>query len=79
MWKNAVNEVIDIIYRTNYKFVCIKGDEGFFSSKAYAGLHSFTASKLKLAVKFFQQNTFVYFSNILFRQVKGIPMVGNCI
>ena len=48
MWKNAVNEVIDIIYRTNYKFVCIKGDEGFFSSKAYAGLHSYTTSKFKL-------------------------------
>ena len=76
--ENAINKIIDTVYNDKYKYICIKKDVSFFSTKAYAGFHSITASKLKLAVKFVLNNTYVSFSNIIFKQVQGIPMGGNC-
>ena len=76
--ENAINKIIDMVFNEKYKYICIRKDESFFSTKAYAGFQSITANKLKLAVKYVLCNTFVSFSNIVFKQVKGIPMGGNC-
>ena len=76
--ENAIDKIIDIVYNDRYKYICTKGDKSFFSTKAYAGFHNVTASKLKLAVKFILNNTYVTFSNKIFKQVQGIPMGGNC-
>ena len=67
--ENAIDKIIDIVYNDKYKFICIKRDVSFFSTKAYAGFHSITASELKLTVNFVFDNTYVSFSNIIFKQV----------
>ena len=56
----------------------VRFDRAFFSENKYSSFHCFDKQKFEDAVNFILFNTFVRFYEIMFQQVKGIPMGGNC-
>ena len=74
-----LNALFDLIFNeNNRKFLCIRTDKTFFSYKKYNSFRCFDVHQFKEAVKFVVSEVFVLFGGIVFHQVKGIPMGGNC-
>jgi len=70
--------IMDLVFNSsNRKFICIGYDKSFCSMKKYSGYHCFDKQKLKEAIHFLLSQTYVTFGNLVFRQIKGIPMGGN--
>ena len=76
--ENSLNSLIDLIFSSKNKYICIGYDKSFISAKKYNGYFTFDKNTLKDAVTFIINNTFIKFGEFLLRQVKGIPMGGNC-
>ena len=77
--ENLLFELIDLLYSNTNKYICISkyNDNCFFSKKEYNGYQCFSSEKLKEAIGFLLQNTYVSFGDIILKQNKGIPMGGN--
>ena len=52
--------------------------EHCFLKNKYSSFHYFEKQKFKDTVNFIELYTFVSFCGIMFQQVQGIPMGGNC-
>ena len=72
-------EVFDLLYNNTNKYICVSryNDKYFFSKKEYSGYVCFSIQKLKTAISFVLNNTYIYFGGFILRQTKGIPMGGN--
>ena len=74
-----LNDLFDMVFNSsNRKFLCIRFDKSFFSSKPYDSYQCFDVNRFKKAVHFIVSEVFVSFGGLLFKQIKGIPMGGNC-
>ena len=60
------------------KFLCVRYDKCFFSGKTYQSYSCFDLQMFKDAVRFVVNEVYVSFGGFLFKQIKGIPMGGNC-
>ena len=76
--ENALFGLIDLLFSSHNKYICIGFQKSFFSKKKYRGYYSFDNQSLKHALKFIINNTFIAFGGYILNQVKGIPMGGNC-
>ena len=73
-----INSLFDLVFNSsNRKYLCIRTDKSFFSSRTYNSYHCFDLSLFKDAVKFIVSEVFVSFGGLVFRQTRGIPMGGN--
>ena len=72
-------EMIDLLFNNTNKYICISKfmNRCFFAKKEYNGYQCFSSEKLKIAITFVLQNTYVSFGGIILRQTRGIPMGGN--
>ena len=77
--ESLLSELIDLLFSSYNKFICVSlyNNNCFFSKKEYNGYICFSSDKLKEAINFLLQNTFVSFGDQILRQTKGIPMGGN--
>ena len=74
-----ISNLLDIIFNdTNRKYLCIGFDKSFLAKNKYSGYCAFSKDQFLKAIKFVIQEVFVSFSGKVFRQVRGIPMGGNC-
>ena len=74
-----VEALLDLIFNSsNRKYLCVRFDKSFFSSKCYKSFLCFDLLQFKDAVRFIVNEVFVSFGGHVFRQIKGIPMGGNC-
>ena len=72
-------DLFDIVFNaSSRKFLCVGYNKSFFSSRTYKGYHCFDIDLFKAAVQFVISEVYVVFGGMTFRQVKGIPMGGNC-
>ena len=76
--ENSIFGLIDLLYSSHNKFICIGYQKSFFSKKKYKGYFCLDAPTLKEAITFIINNTFISFGHFILKQVKGIPMGGNC-
>ncbi len=70
--------IIDLLFSSANKFICIGYEKSFFSKKKYRGYHCFDIVTFKKAICYIVNNTFVSFGGFVFQQIKGIPMGGSC-
>ena len=70
----------DIFNAYTRKFLCVPYNKGsgFFSHKPYNSFYTFNKSLIKEAVNFVLFQTFTIFAGQCFKQIKGVPMGGNC-
>ena len=74
-----VEALLDLVFNsTNRKYLCIRFDKSFFSSKRYESFNCFDLLQFKESVRFIVNEVFVSFGGFIFKQIKGIPMGGNC-
>ncbi len=76
--ENSLFGLIDLLFSSHNKFICIGYQKSFFSKKKYKGYFCLDAPTLKEAITFIINNTFISFGHFILKQVKGIPMGGNC-
>ena len=71
--------LLDLVFNTSSrKFLCIRYDRCFFSSKQYTSYACFDLHLFKEAIRFVISEVFVSFGGLVFKQIRGIPMGGNC-
>ena len=71
--------LLELVFNsTSRKFLCVGFNKTFFAGKTYKGYHCFSLEMLKSAIKFVISEVFVVFGGLAFKQVRGIPMGGNC-
>ena len=71
--------LLELVFNnTNRRFLCIKYDKAFFSARKYNSYKCFDLDTFKLAIRYVINEVFVCFGGLVFRQIKGIPMGGNC-
>ena len=76
--RDSLFKVIDKVFNSFNKFLCVRFDGAFFSKNKYSSFYCFDQHKFKDAVNFTLFDTFVAFYGIMFQQIKGIPMGGKC-
>ena len=76
--ENSLYGLIDLLYSSHNKFICVGYQKSFFSKKKYKGYFCFDAHAMKEAINFIINNTYISFGQFILKQVKGIPMGGNC-
>ena len=59
--ENFLSSLIDLIFSSKNKYICIGYDKSFISAKKYNGYYTFDRGTLKDAVKFIINNTFIKF------------------
>ena len=63
---------------SNYILVNATRKKAFwYNGKEYVGYKRYTIDKLLDALKFILYNSFIKFADMIFKQIKGIPMGGN--
>ena len=60
------------------RYMCVRFDTAFFASKAYSSHTCFDLELFSEAVSFIINEVYVSFGGLVFKQIKGIPMGGNC-
>ena len=71
--------LLDLIFNTTKRrYLCIGWNKSFFSQKTYNGYRCFDVSQFKEAIHFVLSEVYITFGDTVFKQVKGIPMGGNC-
>ena len=71
--------LFDMVFNsTSRKYLCVGYYRTFFANKKYNNYKCFDLELFKSAVKFVISEVFVVFGGLTFKQVKGIPMGGNC-
>ena len=71
--------LFDIVFNsTSRKYLCIGWNKSFFAKKVYNGYNCFDIVMFKEAIQFVVSEVFVTFSGKVFKQVRGLPMGGNC-
>ena len=74
-----ISDLLDLIFNdSNRKYLCVGFEKSFLSGVRYQGYSVFTKDKFKEAIKFIISEVFVTFGGLVFQQVRGIPMGGNC-
>ena len=74
-----ISDLLDLVFNdSNRKYLCIGYEKCFLASKKYQGYSVFTKDNFKDAIKFIIHEVYVTFGGLVFRQIKGIPMGGNC-
>ena len=65
-----INGVIDLIFSDRNKYICVHkfdSNKYYFSKKEYNGYYTFNKTKLKEAVKFIINNTYIVFFRYSFK------------
>ena len=71
--------LFDIVFNPTFrKYLCIGWNKSFFAKKVYDGYNCFDIVKFKEAIQFIVSEVYVTFSDKVFKQVRGLPMEGNC-
>ena len=77
--KDNVFSILDHIFNlSNRKYLCIGYDKSFFSKRQYKGHLCFDLDSFKKAIDFILSEVFITFAGNVFRQIRGVPMGGNC-
>ena len=71
--------LFDIVFNsTSRRYLCVGWNKSFFAKKVYNGYICFDIVKFKEAIQFIVSEVYVTFSGKVFKQVRGLPMGGNC-
>ena len=71
--------ILNLVFNgSRRKYLCIRYDKAFFSSKTYSSYTCFDLELFIKAVGFVINEVYVVFGGLVFKQTKGIPMGGNC-
>ena len=71
-------DVVDLTFNSSSrKFICMRWDKCFFSSRKYKGYHCFDHVEFKKAICYILSEVYVSFGGLVFQQTRGIPMGGN--
>ena len=71
-------DVVDLTFNSSSrKFICMRWDKCFFSSRKYKGYHCFDHVEFKKAIGYILSEVYVSFGGLVFQQTRGIPMGGT--
>lgn len=76
--EESLHELCDLLFKGQYKYICVNTQKAFFARKKYNGFSCFDKDLFKKAISFFLNNTYVCFAGFVLRQTKGVPMGGGC-
>lgn len=77
--KHNIFSVLDLTFNsTSRKYLCIGYEKSFFSKIKYKGYSCFDLELFKKAIDLILSEVFICFSGFVFKQIRGVPMGGNC-
>ena len=72
-------QLFDFIFNSSSRrLLCVGRQRSFFAKKLYDGYHCFDLAQFKEAIRFIVSEVYVCFGGLVFKQIRGIPMGGNC-
>ena len=76
--EESLHELCDLLFKGQYKYICVNAQKAFFARKKYNGFSCFDKDLFNKAISFFLNNTYVCFAGFVLKQTKGVPMGGGC-
>jgi len=77
--KNNIFSILDLTFNsTNRRYLCVGYEKSFFSKIKYKGYSCYDVDSFKKAIDFIVSEVYISFSGYVFRQIRGVPMGGNC-